>query len=188
VIASIPVRLASLVIVALAGFVGVRAIIGGLAVDGDLLNTQPSDLGSTDSGRRTAGVVDYVLDGDTIQVTTRDGRELQVRILGLSAPEIPRPGKSGECYGKASKRHLKKLLPADTHVTLESDPTQDDVDTYGRSLRYVRAAGRDIGAAQIQSGAATARDSANPSSRHSTYAQLEDQARAQGAGMWSACQ
>ena len=30
-----------------------------------------------------------------------------------------------------------------------SDPTQDDVDTYGRWLRYVQASGRDIGAIQI---------------------------------------
>jgi micrococcal nuclease len=187
VIASIPVRLAALVIVALVGLGGVRAIIGGLAVDGDLLNTQTSDLGSTDSGRRTGGVVNYVLDGDTIQVTTRDGRELLVRILGISAPEIPHPGKSGECYGKASKQNLMKLLPADTRVTLMSDPTQDDVDTYGRALRYVWASGHDIGATQIQSGAAAARDSTNRFSRHSIYVQLEDQARTQGAGMWTAC-
>jgi len=140
------------------------------------------------AGERTPGVVAYVLDGDTVQVTTGDGRDVRVRFLGFSAPEIPHPGKPGEeCYGSRSTRHLKQLLPAGTHVTLVSDPTQDDVDTYGRWLRYVQASGRDIGAAQIRSGSAAARDSSTPVSRHSTYTQLEDQARERSAGMWSAC-
>ncbi|ABL79363.1 hypothetical protein Noca_4777 (plasmid) [Nocardioides sp. JS614] len=68
-----------------------------------------------------------------------------------------------------------------------SDPTQDDVDTYGRWLRYVQASGRDIGAAQIRAGAAAARESSTPVSRHSTYTQLEDEARGLSAGMWTAC-
>ena len=54
-----------------------------------------------------------------------------------------------------------------------SDPTQDDVDTYGRWLRYVQASGRDIGAAQIRSGSAEARDSSTPVSRRAKYAQME---------------
>lgn len=184
-IAGKPVRLLSLAIVALVVIVGGRGIIGGLEFGGDLLDTTDSpDPG--DRGKRTTGVVAYVLDGDTV-VTTRDGRDVRVRFLGISAPEIPHPGKPGECYGDRSTRHLKQLLPAGTHVTLVSDPTQDDVDTYGRWLRYVQASGRDIGAAQIRSGSAAARDMSAPVSRHSTYTQLEDQARGRSAGMWSAC-
>jgi micrococcal nuclease len=185
-IASKPVRLLSLAIVALVVIVGVRGIVGGFAFGGDLLDTNGGP-GSATAGNRTAGVVAYVLDGDTVQVTTHDGRDVRVRVLGISAPEIPHPGKPGECYGSASTRHLKQRLPAGTHVTLVSDPTQDDVDTYGRWLRYVQASGRDIGAAQIRAGAAAARESSTPVSRHSTYTQLEDQARGRSAGMWSAC-
>ena len=65
-----------------------------------------------------------------------------------------------------------------------SDPTQDDVDSYARWLRYVEAGGRDIGRAQIRPGAAAARDSSDPVSRHAAYLQVEDQARERGAGMW----
>lgn len=186
-IASKPVRLLSLAIVALVVIAGVRGIVGGFSFGGDLLDTRPSGSDAGAAGKRTAGVVAYVLDGDTVQVTTRDGREVRVRFLGISAPEIPDPGKPGECYGYPSTWHLKQLLPAGTHVTLVSDPTQDDVDTYGRWLRYVQASGRDIGAAQVRSGSAAARDSSIPVSRHSTYTQLEDEARDQAAGMWSAC-
>jgi len=184
-ISSKPVRLLSLAIVALSVAGGVRALVGGFAFGGGDMFSAPAR--SHASGERTGGVVAYVLDGDTVQVTTRSGRSVRVRFLGISAPEIPHHGKPGECYGHPSTRHLKQLLPAGTHVTLVSDPTQDDVDTYGRWLRYVQAAGRDIGAAQIRSGSAAARDSSTPVSRHSTYTQLEDKARGRSAGMWAAC-
>ena len=186
-IASTPVRLLSLAIVALVVIVGIRGIVGGFAFGGHMLDTSPGAHSSAAAGEQTPGVVAYVLDGDTVQVTTDDGRDVRVRFLGISAPEVPHPGKSGECYGGLSTRHLRRLLPAGTHVTLVSDPTQDNVDTYGRWLRYVQAAGRDIGAIQIRSGSAAARDSSTPVSRQSTYTQLEDQARERSSGMWSAC-
>lgn len=186
-IASAPVRLSSLAIIALVVIVGVRGIVGGFAFSGDPLDTSPGAHSSSAVGERTPGVVAYVLDGDTVQVTTRYGRDARVRFLGISAPEIPNPGKPGECYGHLSARHLKQLLPAGTHVTLVSDPTQDNVDTYGRWLRYVHASGRDIGAVQIRSGSAAARGSSALVSRESTYARLQDEARDEAAGMWSAC-
>ena len=186
-IASTPVRLLSLAITALVVIVGVRGIVGGFALGGDTLASSPGAHSSAAAGERTAGVVGYVLDGDTVQVTTGDGREVRVRLLGISAPEIPHPGKPGECYGHLSARHLKQLLPAGTHVALVSDRTQDHVDTYGRWLRYVQASGRDVGAAQIRSGSAAARDGSAPVARYATYTQLEDKARERTVGMWSAC-
>lgn len=186
-IASTPVRLLSLAIVALVVIVGVRGIVDGFAFGGDILDTSPGPRSSAAAGERTPGVVAYVLDGDTVQVTTGDGRDVRVRFLGTSAPEEPHPGIPGECYGYPSTRNLKQLLPAGTHVTLVSDPSQDDVDTYDRWLGYVQAPGRDIGAAQIRSGSAAARDSSTPISRHSTYTQFEGEARDEAAGMWSAC-
>lgn len=183
-IASESVRLLALAIVALVVIAGIRAIVGGFAFGGDLLDTP---TGSNTTGERTAGQVAYVLDGDTVEVTTLDGREVRVRFLGISAPEIPHPGKPGECYGHAATLHLKQLLPAGTRVILVADPTQDDVDDYDRWLRYVQVSGRDIGAAQIRVGAAAARDSSTPVSRHASYVQLEASARGRGAGMWSTC-
>lgn len=181
---STPVRLLSLAIVALMVIVGVRGIVGGLAFEGDLLGTTG---GSDAAGERTAGVVDYVLDGDTVQVTTRAGRNVRVRLLGISAPEEPKRGKPGECHHDSSTQHLEQLLLVGIAVTLVGDPSQDDVDSYGRWLRYVQANARDVGAAQIRMGAAAARASVAPVARHSTYRELEDMARDQGAGMWSAC-
>lgn len=186
-IASKPVRLISLAIVALVVIVGVRGIVGGFAFGGDLLDTRHAGSDTDQRGQRTAGVVAYVLDGDTVQVDLRDGSDVRVRFLGINAPEIPHPDKRGKCYGAPSTRHLRQLLPVGTQVTLVSDPTQDDVDTFGRWLRYVEAGGRDIGRAQIRSGAATARGGPGLILRHADYEQAELQARAGDAGMWSVC-
>lgn len=173
-IASTPVRLLSLAVVAVVVIVGLCGIGGGFAFGGNMLDTIPGPHSVAAAGERTPGVVAYVLDGDTVQVITGDSRDVRVRVLGISAPEIPHPGKPGECYGSRSTGHLKQLLPAGTQVMLVSDPTQDDVDTYWRWLRYVHASGRDIGAAQIRSGSA-ARDSSAPVSRHAAYVTVEDQ-------------
>jgi micrococcal nuclease len=194
-IASTPVRLMSLAVVALVVVIGIRGILGGVAIGGDLLDDHGGSsrhdpvvaAGDTAAAaQRTPGSVAYVLDGDTVQVTTRAGRSVRVRFLGISAPEIPHPGKPGECYGYPATRHLKQLLPVGTDVTLISD-SQDDTDVYGRALRYVQAGGRDIGAAQVRAGAAAARDSSTPVSRQVRYIQIEAQARDRDLGMWSAC-
>lgn len=117
---STPVRLVSLAIVALVVLVGARGIAGGIGFNGDILDGDILDqeAGETDisSGKLTRGVVTYVLDGDTVQVTTASGRDVRVRILGISAPEVAHQGEPGECYGRRSTRHLKHLLPAGTHA------------------------------------------------------------------------
>lgn len=82
-IASTPVRLLSLAIVALVVIVGVRGIVGGFAFGGHILDTSPGSHSSTAAAERTPGVVAYVLDGDTVQVTTGDGRDVRVRFLGI---------------------------------------------------------------------------------------------------------
>lgn len=75
------------------------------------------------------GVVGRVVDGDTIAL--RDGR--RVRLVQIDAPEVG----SGECFSRASARALRALLPAGASVRLESDGRLDEVDRYGRLLRYV---------------------------------------------------
>lgn len=185
-IASKPVRLLSLALVAAVVWAGIHGIVGGIGLGGDLLGG-PSGSERPAAGVRTPAVVEYVLDGDTVTVTTRGGKQVRVRLLGISAPEIPHHGKPGQCYGSRSTRRLKKLLPPGTAVTLISDPTQDRIDAYGRWLRYVETDVRDIARAQILAGAATTRDSGNPPVRHTTYQRTEDRARAAGSGLWTAC-
>ena len=82
-IASKPARrLLSLPSVALVVIVGVRGIVDGFAFGGDLLDTTGGP-GSATAGTRADGVVSYVPDGDTVQVTTHDGRDVRVRALDV---------------------------------------------------------------------------------------------------------
>lgn len=197
-ITSRPVRVLSLAIMAFVVLAGARGVIGGLGVGtSDVTSLGAVEQEMPGQGTEASAIVGRVIDGDTVEVriaragsgaTSGSGGDLvRVRVLGISAPEIPHPGKPGECYGHASTRHLEQLLPAGTQVTLVSDATQDDVDVYGRWLRYLEADGRDIGLAQIRAGAAAARDSSDPVARHADYEQVEQQARGLEEGMWSAC-
>ena len=88
-----------------------------------------------------------VVDGDTIE--TSAGR---VRIIGIDTPEV------GQCgYGDASHA-ISEVLSAGDPITLELPKGENDVDKYGRLLRYVVTAdGSDIGLRQIEAGYAAPR-------------------------------
>lgn len=72
-----------------------------------------------------------VVDGDTIHVRLKDGREEKVRLIGVDTPESTR---EVEPYGKEASAHTKKRLQKKT-VYLELDVGERD--KYGRLLAYV---------------------------------------------------
>ena len=86
-------------------------------------------VSSSSGGASGSAVVKRVGDGDTLDV--RGG--LRVRLVQVDAPELG----EGECFARESKRELERLVPPGTSVELERDRTLDDVDRYGRLLRYV---------------------------------------------------
>lgn len=75
--------------------------------------------------------VTEVVDGDTIHVRLRDGREEKVRLIGVDTPESTR---EVEPYGKEAAAYTKKRLNGKT-VYLELDAGERD--KYGRLLAYV---------------------------------------------------
>ena len=89
-----------------------------------------------------------VVDGDTIWAS-RDGISRKVRLIGIDTPE------SGECGFTESTRNLRGIIGGQ-RVTLTAG-AQDDVDQYGRLLRYVDVGGVDAGLRQIKKGYAVAR-------------------------------
>jgi len=103
--------------------------------------------GSADARPTAVGRVARVIDGDTIVLA--DGAH--VRLLQIDTPE---PGTS-ECYSRAAGRDLRRMLPVGSVVTLETDPALDQVDRYGRLLRYVHRAGRNLNLALVRDGSAT---------------------------------
>jgi endonuclease YncB( thermonuclease family) len=96
--------------------------------------------------RGASARVAYVLDGDTIALTTG----AHVRFLQIDTPELS----SGECYATQARALLESLLPAGARVKLRSDPALDAVDRYGRLLRYVYRDGTNLNLEMVQRGAA----------------------------------
>ena len=113
-------------------------------------------------------VVTRVVDGDTIWAS-RAGVTRKVRVIGIDTPEI------GQCGYSEASRNLRVIIGGQ-QVTLTAG-ARDDVDRYGRLLRYVDVGGVDAGLRQIKQGFAIARyDSRDGYGRHareSAYVQAD---------------
>jgi len=119
-------------------------------------------------------------DGDTIDLA--DGR--RVRLVQVDAPELG----DGECYGREAAQALGDLLPAGATVRLEADPRLDDVDRFGRLLRYVRVGETNVNLELVSRGAAAPWFFDGARGRYAE--ELLDAARAaeaEGRGLWGAC-
>ncbi|MCU1538469.1 MAG: nuclease (SNase protein) [Humibacillus sp.] len=119
----------------------------------------PSPATTSDSASAAATwVVTTVVDGDTIRVS-RQSVVLKIRIIGIDTPEV------GEC-GYAEATDALRGIIGGHRVTLTAG-ARDDVDRYGRSLRYVDVDGVDAGLRLITRGYAVARyDSRDGYGRH----------------------
>ena len=79
--------------------------------------------------------VDYVVDGDTVDVSL-DGSTQRVRLIGIDAPESVNHDESVNSEeGEAASDFLKSLLEPGMTVYLQAD--QEDRDRYDRLLRYL---------------------------------------------------
>jgi len=134
--------------------------------------------GATDDTRSAR--VARVVDGDTIVVS---GGE-HVRLVQIDAPE---EGES-ECYADEATVALERLAPPGSDVELERDPALDDVDRYGRLLRYVHADGANVNLELVRRGAAGVWFYRGERGRYAD--ELLDAARAakdRPRGLWRAC-
>lgn len=77
----------------------------------------------------------HVVDGDTIDVQ-KDGKKVRVRLIGINSPESVDPRRPVQCFGKEASAELARLLVG-ASVRLETDPSQDTYDKFGRLLAYV---------------------------------------------------
>jgi micrococcal nuclease len=76
-----------------------------------------------------------VVDGDTI-IVKMNGVDKKVRLMGLNTPETVDPRRLVQCFGKEASDKAKMTLSGQ-EVKIETDPTQDTHDKYGRLLAYV---------------------------------------------------
>ncbi|MCD4762073.1 thermonuclease family protein [bacterium] len=109
----------------LGGVVFMCAILFMLVLPEDLVDTRGNEIYR----------VLYIIDGDTIQVNTDQGRKT-VRLLGIDTPEVKGPYTDEECYGRESSSRAKELMIGQ-NVKLKKDKLNEDKDKYDRLLRYV---------------------------------------------------
>lgn len=110
----------------------------------------PDLVGASDAGARDeqvpdhaqAGVVEKVVDGDTIWVRIdgtdgplSSGATHKIRILEIDTPETQHPTKGVQCGGPEATAFAEEMIPVGSTVHLLAD--REDTDVYGRFLRYV---------------------------------------------------
>jgi micrococcal nuclease len=124
--------------------------------------------------------IQYVIDGDTVVLANGE----HVRLVQIDAPEVQRR----ECYGAAARAVLRRLAPPGTTVQVEADPRLDQVDRYGRLLRYLFRGPLNLNLQLVRQGAATVwfyDHDRGGYARQLFSAALA--ARAAHRGLWGAC-
>lgn len=133
------------------------------------------------------------IDGDTIEVritamvpgpgagTTNVGQIVGVRLLGIDTPESVDPNKPVECFGKEAAAATEALLEGRT-IRLVKDV--EEIDAFGRQLRYVYMGHEMVNARLVVNGYASAL-TYPPNTRHaSLFGHLQRDARTTQRGLW----
>src|SRR6478672_11149541 len=126
-----------------------------------------------------------VVDGDTIDIRDDVRGRLRIRVLGIDTPETKKPGYSVGCWGPEATDFARSTLLGQ-RVAMETDPTQDRTDRYGRTLAYlVRADGWDYSVEAARAGTAHSYIyGGRPVARHDAIAAAEREARDAHRGLW----
>jgi micrococcal nuclease len=173
-----------------ATLVGMLALAGCEAESTDPVDEADAGTAETTTGGRPGATtppkphartvrVDHVIDGDTLDL--RNGK--RIRLVQIDAPES-----SGECYGDDAGDVLGRILPPGTRITLERDPALDDVDRYGRLLRYVHKGRTNVSLLLVRRGAASVWFFDGDRGRYAErLLAAARSARDAGRGAWGAC-
>ncbi len=128
-------------------------------------------------------VVD-VVDGDTLTVR-RAGAVVTVRLLGVDTPETVDPDEPVQCFGPEAAARAAELLTGQ-RVWLETDPSQDRVDRYGRELAYVWLPGDQLVNLQLLTDGYAREYTYNlPHAHQAAFRAAEAAAVAAQRGLWS---
>lgn len=132
------------------------------------------------------GVVDFVIDGDTIDIEI-GGRDERVRLIGINTPETHVEDGPPECFGPEAAQFTRTLLPVGTEVRLTRDVVGRD--DYGRLLAYVYRRGDDLFVNEAIVAGGYARPlTIRPNDAYAeVFVDRATAAEASDLGLWSAC-
>ncbi len=134
----------------------------------------PPDLPAVPVGA-TPSLVLSVQDGDSLLVEV-DGREEQLRLIGVNAPE------HDECWGAEAQRDLARLAQQEVHLSFDVE----ERDQYDRLLAYVWDDGVLVNAALVQNGSALGSAFGENTNHKVTIDAAEAVAKSERRGMWAA--
>ena len=124
-----------------------------------------------------------VHDGDTITVL-KEGQNVKVRLIGMNAPEIYNYQKTPQCFGTEATQHARILLK-NLPVRIETDPSQDTYDKYGRLLAYAFLPdGTNFAEHMIAEGYAHEYTYRLPYQYQKEFKSAEREAQSEGLGLW----
>lgn len=151
------------------------ALAAGCAQDG------PASGASASAGDRQVAVTEIV-DGDTIRI---EGGET-VRLLQIDTPEVHN---GEECWGPEASVAVTELVPPGTSIELVRDPDLDQIDRYGRLLRYVMVDDTNVNIELVERGHAAPYFYRGAEGMHSeALTSAATSARDAGMGLWGACE
>ena len=145
---------------------------------------QVEEIGVPEEDNNSYYRVVRVVDGDTIRVNV-NGTEEIVRLIGIDTPELVDTRRPVECFAQEASQKANELL-ADRMVRLETDPTQDTRDVFGRLLAYAyRDDGLFFNQHMIETGYAFEYTYRTPYQFQQEFKTAEQNARTNNLGLWS---
>ena len=143
-----------------------------------LFACQPAETTETDDANGSvdySGQVVWVTDGDTIVVELAGGRQVDVRLVGVNAPD------SAECFYSEATSFLIELVKG-------ADVGLDDLglDQFGRTLAYVWSGTDFVNERLVSTGHAIATTPRDDETHGSDLIGAETAAFESGAGLWNA--
>lgn len=118
-----------------------------------------------------------VTDGDTVDVTLRDGSRETVRLTGINAPE------RGECWASEATGVLEALIPPGDEIGMTVD--ESDRDQFGRLLRYLWVGSMSVNEELVRRGAAISRRYPPDTALSDRFDAAQEEAEAESRGMWA---
>ncbi|MBI2610753.1 thermonuclease family protein [Candidatus Kaiserbacteria bacterium] len=133
-----------------------------------------------------------VIDGDTLVVakdrenpSTSLRTGVTIRLIGLDTPETVDPREPVQCFGQEASEKAKQILSG-TSVRIETDPSQGELDKYGRLLAYVFLTnGTNFNEYMIAEGYGHEYTYNLPYRYQAAFKAAEERARAEKRGLWA---
>ncbi len=127
--------------------------------------------------------VTRVVDGDTFEARL-EGEVVDVRMIGIDAPESVHPSEPVECFGPEASAFTEQRLE---HAPVHLEFDVERIDTFGRTLAYVWKGKRLYNEDMVRMGYATLATYPPNVAHVERLVEAERKARRDGLGLWDTC-